>query len=139
MKLSDRIVSEDIGAVLELNDLDGSPLMDNGKRVTITLAPTASRRWQKALDTVGNRVIKTANPRSGVTHKTMEEQRSDTAFLLASVTLAWDGIELDDGSTQCTFDNAKKLYLDPTNSDILKQVDDFLGEQRNFMKASAKN
>ena len=140
MDLEAILVSEDEGVVLELKDPAGEPLLQSdGKPVWIKLAGTASNKWRKATDAIGDRRIKTANPRNGTTPKSMDEQRNDTAFLLASVTLAWDGIAFDGGPKECTQANAKALYSHPNLIWIVNQVDDFLGEQRNFMKASAKN
>src|SRR5690242_20932246 len=139
MDLDSLLISEDEGVVLELKDPAGEPLLRDGKPVTITLASTASNRWRKAMDAVGDRRIKTANPRNGTIPKSMDEQRNDTAFLLASVTLDWDGVAFDGGQKECNPTNAKALYSHPKLTWITSQVDEFLGEQRNFMKASAKN
>src|SRR5689334_3491000 len=126
MDLDSLLISEDEGVVLELKDPAGEPLLRDGKPVTITLASTASNRWRKATDAVGDRRIKTANPRSGTVAKSMDEQRNDTAFLFASVTLAWEGIAFDGGPKECNQSNAKALYSHPKLSWIASQVDDFL-------------
>lgn len=137
MDLESLIVPEDEGVRLELKDPAGEPLLKpDGTPISITLAGTASDRWRKAQDTIGDRWLKSANPRNGAIRKTMEEQRNDTAFLLASVTLAWDGISFDGGPKDCTPQNAKRLYSHPKLGWLTQQVDEFLGEQRNFMKAS---
>lgn len=139
MDLDELIVAEDEGAVLELNDPNGEPLFYDGKRVSIRLAPIDSNRWRKALDVVGDRRIKTANPKTGTSAKSMSEQREDQSFMLASVTISWDNIAFDGGLKDCTLANAKKLYLHPRLGWITRQVDEFLGEQRNFSKASPEN
>lgn len=131
--MSDFFVPEDEGALLELNDPYGNPwLKPDGKPVTIRLAGMDTTRWQKARDSVFNRVLKTSGPR-GPQWKTAEEQRGDEAFMLASVTIAWDGVT----DTECTPANAKQFYLSPQNNFIREQVDAFVGERRNFLKASS--
>lgn len=139
MDLDELIVPEDDGAKLALNDPNGEPLLYDGKPVTITLAPMDSIRWRKAVDIVGDRRIKTANPKTGTSVKSMSEQREDQAFMLASVTLAWENVAFDGGLKDCTLPNAKKLYMHPRLGWITRQVDEFLGEQRNFSKASSAN
>ena len=127
MDLDELVVSEDEGAVLTLNGPDGEPLLYDGKPVTITLAPMDSVRWRRAVDVVGDRRIKTANPRMGTGVKSMSEQREDQAFMLASVTIAWDNVAFDGGLKDCTLSNAKKLYMHPRLGWLMRQVDDFLG------------
>ncbi len=140
MDLDDLFVPETEGVILELKDPAGEPLLQSdGKPVSITLAGTASARWRKAQDAIGDRYLKSANPRNGAMAKTMDEQRNDMAFLLASVTLAWDGIAFDGGPKEFSLANAKRLYSHPKLGWVTSQVDLFLGEQRNFIKASAKN
>ena len=135
MDLSKLSAESEIGAVLELNTKTGEPATQaDGSPVTITLLGTDSKKWRKAEDTVGDRRLKSANPRNGAAAKTMEEQRNDVAFLLASVTVAWSGFESDGVPVECTFENAKNLYLN--HSFIREQVDSFLAERRNFSKAS---
>jgi hypothetical protein len=124
------------GAVLELKDPAGEPILkDDGSPVTITLAGTESKKWKKARNAVGDRYLKNANPRNSSPVRTMDEALSDQAFQLASVTLAWDGVIVDGQELPCTHDNAKKIYLQ--YDWVREQVDLFVGERRNFWKASS--
>ena len=131
--MTDFFVPEDEGAILELNDPNGNPwLKPDGTPVTIRLAGMDTLRWQKAKDSVFNRVVKTSAPNRPA-WKTAEEQRGDEAFMLASVTLGWDGVT----DAECTPANVKQFYLTPKNYFIREQVDAFVGERRNFLKASS--
>lgn len=126
------------GSKYEVKDPGGDPLYQDeaGKiPVTITLAGTESALWRKAEDVVYNRRLKSSNPRQNFAAKTAEEQRQDAAYLLASVTLAWDGIVFKGEKLECTRDNAKMIYL--ALPFLREQVDAFLGDKRNFIKASS--
>lgn len=141
MDLSKYVTAAEEGTVYEVKDPNGEPLLQEGstpekpKPVTITLAGTDSERWTKAEDIIYNRRQKSSNPRNMFAAKTAEEQRQDAAFLLASVTLAWDGVVLDGKPLECTQANAKMLYLKVKM--VREQVDAFLADRRNFTKASS--
>lgn len=123
------------GAVLELKLPNGDPVIKpDGSPVTITLAGMESAKWKKARDVVGNRYLKTASPRRGPAAQTMDELANDEAFQLASVTLAWDGVVVKGQEWPCDLAHAKKLYL--TYDWIRNQVNEFVGERRNFWQAS---
>ena len=135
MDLDSILIADDEGAILELKHKGIPILKEDGSPVTITVASTESAKWKKARRTLRNKYIKIASPKNIKT--TAEEEEEDTAFLLASVTLAWDGIEFDGGPKECTIANARALYL---RYDWVKsQVDDFLTDLGNFTRASAKN
>ncbi len=136
MDLTELSAEAEIGAVLELNTKTGEPATQkDGSPVTITLLGTDSKKWRKAEDAVGDRRLKAASPRHGAAAKSMEEQRNDVAFLLASVTVSWSGLQNDGTDLECNLENAKKLYL--AHPFIREQVDSFLAERRNFLKASS--
>lgn len=136
MDLATFAASSDEGATLELKDPAGEPLFkdDGSTPVTIKLAGSDSKRWRKAEDTVGDKRLKAAKS-GGV--KSMEELRDQNAFLLASVTLSWDGIVVHDKELECNLENAKRLYLD--YAWVREQVDSFVGDRRNFLTASSRN
>ncbi len=95
-------------------------------------------RLKKARNEVGNRYLKTRrDSNSALGAKTTEEAVEDLSYQFAAVTLAWEGI-IDEGQTlECNQNNAKRLYV---KYDFLRsQINEFLGEQRNFWKASSTN
>ncbi len=125
------------GAVMEVRDPAGDVMYkdDGTTPVTITLAGTESKRWRKAEDSIGDKRLERAGTRNNTAAKSMQEARNDRAFLLAAVTLAWDGIVVDGQVLECTPKNAKDLY---TQYDfITTQVDAFLAERKNFLPVSS--
>jgi len=131
MDIGEEISRSEQGAALHVKDKKGMPaLQDNGTPVTITLAGTDSQRWRTAQDTIANKRLKRVNSRTPNGVKSAEEVREDRAFLLASVTVAWEGIKVDGQPWDCNFETAKKLYL--LAPFILEQVDEFVGDNQNF-------
>ncbi len=124
------------GAILELKDPAGEPdLKPDGMPVTITLAGTESKAWKKARNIVGNKYIQSTSRNQK--QRSFEDGLDDIAFQLAAVTLAWDGIMLDGQVIECTQANAKRVYLE--SDTIREQVDLFVGDRKNFWKASLSN
>ncbi len=129
------------GAVMEVKDPAGEVLLQPGdeqKPVWIKFAGLESSKWRKARNEVGNRYIKTRrDSTSAVGPKTTEEAVEDLSYQFAAVTLAWEGIVDEGQDIACSRENAKRLYV---KYDFLRtQINDFLGEQRNFWKASSQN
>lgn len=127
------------GAVMEVRDPAGDVMFkeDGSTPITITLAGTESKRWRKAEDAVGDKRLERAGTRATTTAKSMREAREDRAFLLAAVTLAWDGIVVDGNPLECNQKNAKDLYIQ--YDFITTQVDAFLAERKNFLPVSSAN
>ncbi len=129
------------GAILHIKDKKGEPAYkakanpdDPDLPVTIMLVGHDSKKWREASDIVGNKRIARANAGGGGP-RTMEEAREDRVFLLASATIAWDGIVVGGKELACNFNNAKRVYeLAPFISD---QVDAFIGNRANFSAASS--
>ncbi len=126
------------GAVMEVKDPAGEVMRKaDDSPITIKFAGLESSKWRKARNEIGNKYIKAGPGTRGFGAKSTEEAVEDLSYQFAAVTLSWDGI-VDEGQ-EVTFsrDNAKRLYV---KYDFLrKQVDEFLGEQRNFWKASSTN
>ena len=132
----DEMISDE-GAVLELNDPDGKPLYYDGKRVTITLDGTNSERFQKAKYKIGNKRLK-SNPNPAA-YKSLSDADDDEAELLAAITLSWENVAFENGIKECTFENAKRLYLNPKTEWVKRQVNEFAGDVKNFMTASSSS
>ncbi len=124
------------GAILEVKDPIGDPILQpGGKPVTITLAGMESNKFRKARNVIGNRYLKQSGGARYPFAQTTEAAIDDQAFQLASVTLSWEGIVDEGQPIECNAVNAKRLYI---KYDFLRrQVDEFVGEQRNFWKASS--
>lgn len=136
MDVSKFAAQAEAGAVLELKDPAGEPLLkSDGEPITITLAGTESKRWKKARNVVGNKYLKATARNNPQQARSFEDGLDDMAFQLAAVTMAWDGIEIDGQPLECNPANAKRLYLE--SDTIREQVDLFVGDRRNFWKASS--
>jgi hypothetical protein len=135
MDLASVAAAAEEGAVMEVKDPAGEPMVQtNGKPVWIKFAGTESERWRKARNSVGNRYLKTAEPRRQPGPRTAEEGIADLAFQYASATLAWEGIVDEGQEIEFNIANAKRIY---SKYEFLRQqIDEFLGEKRNFWKAS---
>ena len=138
MDFSDVSAAAENGAVLELKDPTGELILKpDGSPVTITLMGTESKQYKKARNAIGDRYLKKATPRKAAMAETTEEAISDLASQLAAVTISWDGIIRSGITVECTRDNARALYIDCEW--VREQADNFVGERRNFWKASPKS
>jgi len=119
------------GAVLELKDPAGNLLkQDDGTTpITIRLAGVTSPRWQKATDTLQNRIMSSKEKRDAL------ELRSDRCGLLAAATLGWEGIVLDGVNLEFSTKAALTLYM--RFRWIADQVDEFVAKKENFLPASS--
>ena len=138
MDLSKVLEKSETGSVMVVKDPNtNEPILnDDGSEVTITLAGMDSARWRKAQDMVGDKRLKSANPKTGSSYKSMADVRDDQSTLLAHATIAWSGIELDGAVLECTVENAKKLYSRPNLVWLSEQVDKFIFDRANFSTAS---
>lgn len=125
------------GAVLEVKWPDDTAILKpDGSPVTIRLRGMESKEFKKTRNSTLNRYIKKRGPNRGdLAPDTAEEGIEDQAAWLAAATIGWDGIVDEGQEIECNFVNAKKLYI---KHDFLRvQVNTFIGEQRNFWKASS--
>lgn len=121
------------GAVLEvLHPTTGLPLvMDGETPVTITLVGKDSEQFRAAVRERTNKNLK-AMEKASPTAEMVEQANID---LLAACTLGWSGIQVKDQPWPFTPDNARYLY---TRLVWLRdQVDGFIADRANFLKASA--
>lgn len=122
------------GSVMEVRDANGAPLIqEDGRPVTITLLGKDSDVFVKHEAAATNRRLA-----QGTRVKlTAEALKADTIGGLAKCTVAWDGIGIDEDATECTYENALRLYN--TFPDIRDQVSAFVDDRANFSKASLKS
>lgn len=118
------------GAVLELRGPDESALRkEDGSPITITLLGKDSDVFIKATNANTNRILK----QGGRAKITAEGSRADGIAVLARCTVDWDGIKVEGEELACTYENAVKLY--DRFGFIREQVDEFIGDRANFLKA----
>jgi hypothetical protein len=127
----DIVKSAGEGAVMEVvHPVEGTVLKDdNGQPITITLMGADSEKAKKRQRAEVNKRLK-----SGRNNKiTAEELEENGVNLLALCTLSWSGIKLDGQLLECTAENAAMLYQ--RTPWLREQVDAFVGDRGNFLKA----
>lgn len=99
--------------------------------MSITLLGMDSERALRAQRAATNRRLKQGVQRMKLT---AEELEADGLELLAALTVAWKGVELDGKELPCTAENARMLY--GKFRWLREQVDEFTGDRANFLPAS---
>lgn len=123
--------SPDEGAVLELRGIDGAQLFnDDETPMTITLLGEDSDVAVKARNATTNRRIQ-QGARAKVT---AEGISSDNAAYLAKLTTGWN-ITLGGEKAEFSQEAALKLYANPKLAFIREQVQAFVEDRANFLKA----
>lgn len=120
------------GATLEvLHPKTGVPMkLDDGTAVTITMVGMDSEEWRTNQQGLINRRLaqRTRKP------ATAEEIEDETLRSLAACIKSWTGMRLAGKDFECTRQNALELMR--KLPDLRRQVDAFLADNRNFLKAS---
>jgi hypothetical protein len=121
----------DEGAKLQLrHPVEDSPLTkDDGSPITITLVGSDSATFKRAMQVQADRRLKSNNRRS----ISMQSIEDDAIDLLSAATIGWDGIVVDGEELPFSNENAKALY--ERFPWIREQVNAFIGERANFLKA----
>lgn len=104
----------------------------DGQAITITLAGSDSERFRKVQRASTNRRLKTQSSRRG--QVTSEELEADSLETLAACTISWRGLVVDGEALECNAANARKAYK--RLPWLKEQVDAFVGDRANFLKAS---
>lgn len=113
----------------------GEPLLDKDDApVTITLAGVDSDRFR---DVVRSQTKRRLNGGSAA-GAPKPDAEAEAIELLVKCTLAWSGIGLgSDRELECTPENVRAIYSDPRVPWLRQQVDRFIADRANFLKASA--
>jgi hypothetical protein len=118
-----------------LNPATFTPFLqeDNETPVTIRLAGIDSDRYRKATNANANARIKSGK----YIAPSAEQLQAEGIELLVKCTLAWDGIKWNGETLACTPANVRKIYTQ--FGWIRDQVDSWMADRRNFLKASSPN
>lgn len=124
------------GAIMDVeNPVTGEKLKTaDGAPVTITLLGLDSDRLKKRQNELTNDVLKKGFRPKRVTAEKGEDDRLTT---LALATVGWENIDLGGEKLDFSQDNARKLYR--RLPWLAEQVDAFVGDRANFLKASSTN
>src|SRR5512135_3668091 len=127
LKNLDTSEAAETGAVLEvLHPTENTPL-----GIRITLAGADSDIYRKFMYKATNKRVQRLKPGQGVPF-TAEEQEENGLDLLATCTLAWEGVVVDGEEIPCNKENAKELYR--RFPWLKEQVDQFVGDRANFLR-----
>lgn len=128
MNLDQFDLSDNDGAVMELRDPRGEPIMksDGKTPVTITVMSFDADPMIKAR----NAALNSASRRRG--QATAESVQADTIRLYAKATKGWDGVGIGEDETPFSVENAIRLYT--KFPFIREQVDAFISDRANFFK-----
>lgn len=107
------------------------PLTGEETGMKIRVVSLDSDKYHQISMKLQNENIKYARKNRGKT--TAEKLSSDAIELLANVTVGWDNIKINGKDLPFSLENARKLYED--YAFIKEQVDEFIGDRRNFIKA----
>ena len=119
------------GAVLEvLHPTENTPL-----GIKITLAGADSDLYRKTVNKNINKRVQRIKPGQSMPF-TAEEQEESGLNLLATCTLAWEGVVVDGAEIPCNKENAKELYR--RFPWIREQVDVFVGDRANFLRRESR-
>lgn len=117
-----------------INPFTGEPL----EGTIILLRGADSAEFQRATKAAGNRRLESMTKKGAQNTVTIEALAKDTVEAFVAVTIGWSGIELDGKELDYSEANARKLYSDERFPWLVEQLDTFVGNRRNFMKASLK-
>ena len=100
--------------------------------ITIQLVRSDSKEATEHTHQQTNRRLK-AMGRKGKLKITADEIADDALSLLIFCTRGWCGIVLDNKELACNAGNARRLYSDERFSWLRSQVDEFIGDEANFL------
>lgn len=125
----------DAGSTVELRDLTDAQLFnDDDSPMTITVLGADSEVAVRARNAQQNRRLQ-SGPRAKLTAEGFE---ADGAAFLAKLTTGWN-ITLGGQKPPFTYEAAVKLYSDRKLAFIREQVDAFVADRANFLKASPQS
>jgi hypothetical protein len=124
-------------ATLDLTDANEAPLLDEDKKqVSITLYGPGSAPFAKAEARRQNRLVDRLK-RKGKAELSAEEQRTEQAEFLASITVSFNGFSYPPAGEATGRDLFRAAYMDRSIGFITDQVQRFVGDWGNFTGRSA--
>jgi hypothetical protein len=124
-------------AICELNGADDAPLMGSAtKQCSITLYGPGSAPFATAEAKRQNRLLERLR-RKGKSELSPEEQRSEQAEFLASITVSFNEFGYPPAGDATGKDLFRALYMDRSVGFITDQVQRFVGDWGNFTGSSA--
>lgn len=103
---------------------------------TIMLRGSDSPEFQKASQAALNRRLEVMNRKGSGSLVSAEMIQKDMVENLVAVTIGWEGIEMDGNPYSYSPVNARLLFGDIRFPWLREQVDAFVGDRKNFLKAS---
>lgn len=131
-------------APLHLKDATGKPMFyvpaggadADKKPVLVTLYGPGSDAYRKAQESARRRVMALAKDGQNAVERTADERAADAAKLLASITVGFEGLELDGRPLH---EVVNELYADPKAAYIANQVNAFSADWANFSPSAPQN
>jgi len=108
---------------------------DDGSPIVIVVAGEDSERFRRAVRENSNRRLKAQQAGRSV-RITAEELESDRLELAVSCTVNWSGFFVDGNELPFSSDAARAMYR--RLPWMLEQVETFIADRQNFLKASPK-
>lgn len=116
------------------NKMTGEELKtEDGKPIRIKVLGAQSRKFREAY----NEQTRKAQARRVPLPDTIENRERNSAELLASATVEWEGIIWEGAPLECTRENAEMLYR--TLGWIREQVDNFVADEKNYWTGPKKS
>ncbi len=100
--------------------------------ITIDLVRSDSKEATEHAHQRQNQRLRTIG-RKGRIKITADEIAEDALSLLVFCTRGWNGVVVDGKQLACNAGNSRRLYSDPRFTWIRSQVDDFIGDEANFL------
>lgn len=122
---------------LLLTDAEEAPLFGSDKKqISITLYGPGSEQFERAAAKRQNRLLERLK-RKGKSDMSAEEQRTEQAEFLSSITISFNGFDYPPAGDAKDHDLFRALYMDRTLGFITDQVQRFVGDWGNFSGKSA--
>lgn len=122
-------------ADMPVKNADGKPLTRGGKALSITVYGPGSEQFAQAQAARSQRLVARVSKRGAANGAlTADEQRSENATFLASVTHSLNGGLTYEGGTDAA--SIERMYGDLRLGFVADQVSSFVGDWGNFSAAS---
>lgn len=129
------LINPETGKLLLVDDPKGEK-DENGDiklvPITIDLVRSDSKEATEHAHQRQNQRLRSIG-RKGKMKITANEIADDLLSLLVFCTRGWNGVVVDGQQLACNAGNSRKLYSDPRFTWIRSQVDDFIGDEANFL------